>query len=157
MDMIFLIVISLLFIKIAVTDYREKYIYDKDILAAAALIFVYNTYTNNLYIMVLGGIIGFITGALIYSAAYWLYKDEGFGAGDVLLITVLGLFFGYNQFYNYFTVTMFYTGIILIPGMIIKPEIKKLSIPLAPILIAGYYIFLASNRPCLTDIFTLFL
>ena len=58
MEIFYLFITSLIFLKIAYVDYKEHYIYDLDIAFAVAVILAYNLYLSNLKDACIGGVIG---------------------------------------------------------------------------------------------------
>ena len=151
MEIIYLFITSLIFLKIAYVDYKEHYIYDLDIAFAIAVILAYNLYLSNLKDACIGGVIGFVIGYAIYAASYYVYKEEAFGFGDVLLLGVLGLFFGFPTFLHYFAVTIMATGVVAAFLILYDRKYRKLEIPMAPIFILGAVSYVLLGYPSIED------
>lgn len=153
---LYLLILSIPLIRIAIIDWREQVIYDRDIASAAVITILYFLYTGNIYDAICGGLIALGIGLIIYLAARWYFKYEAFGQGDVLLFMVLGLFFG-QYFIDYFCISTCITGMLLIPIIIWKPALKEKGLPLAPIYIFWLYILLAAGQPSIFDVYFKFL
>ena len=89
MTLLYFFAVSLIFLKIGYTDFKEKYIYDRDLLTAAVIIMLHNIYNAQLINSLIGALAGFLIGYIIYAAAMLVYHEEAFGFGDVLLLSVL--------------------------------------------------------------------
>lgn len=144
--------ISIIFLKISYIDFKEKFIYDIDLILAAAIITIYNLITAQIIPMVLGAAVGFFIGYVIYTAAMLIYHEEAFGFGDVLLMAVLGMFLKWPFFIHYFSISIIFTGFFCILFLIINPKFKNSSIPLAPILIFWFPIFYIAGKPTVFQI-----
>lgn len=151
MEIIYVFITSLIFLKIAYVDYKEHYIYDLDIAFAVVVILAYNLYLSNLKDACIGGVIGFVIGYAIYAASYYVYKEEAFGFGDVLLLGVLGLFFGFPTFLHYFAVTIMATGVVAAFLILYDRKYRKLEIPMAPIFILGAVSYVLLGYPSIED------
>ncbi len=144
--------ISIIFLKISYIDFKEKFIYDIDLILAAAIITIYNLITAQIIPMVLGAAVGFFIGYVIYTAAMLIYHEEAFGFGDVLLMAVLGMFLKWPFFIHCFSISIIFTGFFCILFLIINPKFKNSSIPLAPILIFWLPIFYIVGKPTVFQI-----
>lgn len=153
MTIFFSVIITAILLKIAYTDFKEKAIFDLDLILAALLIGIYKLYSAEFISGCFGALAGFITGYIIYAATLLIYKAEGFGFGDVLLLAVLGLFWGWPMFLDYFTVTMILTGFTFLFLIILKPSIKYVAVPFAPILIFWIPVYLFSGTPTIFQIY----
>lgn len=144
--------IALIMIIIAIVDWRHKYIYTVHLVIAFALVMLHHLgldYSSYF----LGAAVGFLIGYAIYKIALWYYKEEAFGFGDVLLLGVLGFYFGWPSFINYFAVTYLVLGWLAIFSLIFTSwnDIKKTSLPMAPIYVSGAFLFKAWGCPTLLE------
>ena len=144
--------IALIMIIIAIVDWRHKYIYTVHLIIAFALVMLHHLgldYSSYF----LGATAGFFIGYVIYKIALWYYKTEAFGFGDVLLLGVLGFYFGWPSFINYFAITYLLFGWLAIFSLIFVSwkDFKKISLPMAPIYISGAFLFKAWGCPTLLE------
>lgn len=72
--------ISIIFLKISYIDFKEKFIYDIDLILAAAIITIYNLITAQIIPMVLGAAVGFYRLCYLYSSnanlsrrSFWIW------------------------------------------------------------------------------------
>lgn len=151
MEIAYFILTSLLFMKIAYIDYKEHYIYDFDIAALSVIILGYNLYLSNLKCACIGGMFGFAIGYAIYGVSYYVYKEEAFGFGDVLLLGVLGLFFGFPTFLHYFAVTIMATGVVAAVLILFDRKYRKMEVPMAPIFTLGAVSYVLLGYPSIED------
>ena len=151
MDIGLLLLLSVVMIKIAYIDYKEQCIYDIDIGLAGILAMAYSLCTSNLYVSIIGGICGFGIGYVIYAVAKMVYGEEAFGFGDVLLLGVLGIFFGYPMFLHYFANTIMITGFIAACFLLYDRSVAKMAVPMAPIFIAGAFLQVWNHYPTVDD------
>lgn len=151
MEIVYLLITLAIFLKIAYIDYKEHYIYDLDIAFVAIVILAYNLYFSNLKCTCIGGAVGFAIGYAIYAASYFVYKQEAFGFGDVLLLGVLGLYFGFPTFLHYFAITIMATGLIAVILIIYDSKYRKLEVPMAPIFTLGAISYVLLGYPSIED------
>lgn len=151
MDIFLLVLLSGIMLKIAYLDYKEQYIYDLDIGIAGIITIAYAANSATLYSSVIGGICGFTVGYVIYATAKMVYGEEAFGFGDVLLLGVLGIFFGYPMFLHYFANTIMITGFIATCFLIYDSSAAKMAVPMAPIFIAGAFLQVWNRYPTVDD------
>lgn len=151
MDIFLLVLLSGIMLKIAYLDYKEQYIYDLDIGIAGIITIAYAANSATLYSSVIGGICGFTVGYVIYATAKMVYGEEAFGFGDVLLLGVLGIFFGYPMFYHYFANTIMITGFIATCFLLYDNSATRMAVPMAPIFIAGAFLQVWSEYPTVYD------
>lgn len=151
MEMIYFIFVSAILLRISYIDYKEHYIYDLDICIAAFVILAYNVYLSNWQCACMGGVIGFVIGYAIYAASYYVYKEEAFGFGDVLLLGTLGLFFGYPTFFHYFAVTIMATGVVALGFILWDRKYRKMELPMAPVFVIGAISYVLLGYPSIED------
>lgn len=146
------ITIWIVFIYIAITDLFNQYIYTFQLIISLFLVLISKFFYTHSYIEpLLGSITGFSIGYTIYKISYYYYKEEAFGFGDVLLLSILGLYFE-DMFIDYFSITYLLSGIILIPICIFYwDKIRKKYMPMAPIYVAGAFIFKFWGCPTLLN------
>lgn len=137
---------------IAAIDWQHRYIYTVHLVFAffiAALHHICKDYTSYF----IGAVAGFLIGYAIYKIALWYYKEEAFGFGDVLLLGVLGFYFGWPSFINYFAVTYLVFGWLAIFSLIFVSwkDFKKISLPMAPIYVSGAFLFKFWGCPTLLE------
>lgn len=153
MDYVYYFLLSIIFIKIAIIDYLEHVIYDRDNFAAALLIIGYGINNEIILDALSGAVLALLIGFLIFFASYKFYGFEAFGLGDVLLLGVLGLFFA-SDFLNYLSISLMVSGFIillLVPFLGYK-RICSLEIPLAPLLLFWVPIFLLAGKPSIISL-----
>ena len=145
-------------IVIAITDLRHKYIYDWHLIASTCFIIVQLICANAPILNhLLGAITGFLLGYIIYKLSFYIYKDEAFGYGDVLLLALLGLYFGTN-IYSYIVATC--CIISLLAALYLTDmswnSICNISIPLAPVFITTAFLYELLNEPTIADFVSIF-
>lgn len=151
MTILYYIFISFLFLKIALIDYIEHYIYDRDLLISLVIILGYNFYSESTMLCLTGLTFGIIVGLLQFFLGYLMYKTEAYGSGDVFLLAILGAFLGSTTFIDYFVFLHLLLGAVLFIILLLKPSWKRKAIPLAPIYIIGMFLFLLANKPTFVD------
>ena len=151
MEIGLLLLFSIVMLKIAYVDYKEQYIYDVDIVVAGMIALAYSFCTSNLYVSIFGGICGFAIGYIIYAVAKMVYGEEAFGFGDVILLGVMGIFFGYPMVLHYFANTIMITGFIAMWFLLYDSSAAKMAVPMAPIFIAGAFLQVWNEYPTVYD------
>ena len=140
-----------MFLKIAYVDFKEQYIYDFDLIVVATPIMMFNVCYSTWKSSLLGGGIGFLIGYLIFAVSYYVYKEEAFGFGDVLLLGVIGLFFGFPTFLHYFAITIMVAGVGALLLILYDSKNRKMALPLAPVFIAGILGYVVCGYPTIYD------
>lgn len=145
-----------MFLKIAVIDWREHAIYDKDIALTAVFIGLSKVFYSEILPALYGCATGLVIGLIIFGATYKLYGFEAFGQGDVLLLTILGFFLG-ESFLHYFALSMMLDGAAAIIYLLIQQLKNKqfvdIELPYAPALLVWLPIYLYLNTPSLFDVY----
>lgn len=137
---------------IAYIDYKTCYIYDVHIGLAFIVALLKRLFFGFEFLdFILGTACGFAIGYVMYKLAYLYYKEEAFGFGDVLLLMVIGSYFGFSKFFPFFSVTYLVLGVLLIPAFIVKPALLHSSIPMAPVYVLGALFFKSIGSPDLID------
>ena len=144
--------IAAVLILIAIVDLKHKYIYTVHLI----IVFVFSIlhHLGHDYLpYLIGGIVGFLIGYLIYKVAYWYYKTEAFGFGDVLLLGVLGFYFGWPSFIHYFSITYLLVGLLSLCSLIFISwsKLRTITMPMAPVYVAGAFIFKFWGCPTLQN------
>lgn len=147
MDILILILLSVVMLRIAYVDYREQYIYNIDVLSGAALSIAYNFCFSAVETSMKGGVCGFAVGYVIFAVTKQVYGVEAFGFGDVLLLGVLGLFFGFPVFFHYFAITIIITGLVASCFLLYDRSAATMAVPMAPIFIGGGFSYVLSGYP----------
>lgn len=132
------IAVSLL--AMAVIDLKSRYIYDVHVVITGLLICV-RLLGSDYFSHFLGAGAGFLVGYFMYKAAFYYYREEAFGFGDVLLLMLLGLYFGWPLFIHYFAVSYMLIGLVIILPIVFRPNLLKASVPMAPFYIFGAFAF----------------
>lgn len=130
----------------AVIDLKSRYIYDVHIVITGLLICVRllgSNYLSHLF----GAGVGFLIGYLMYKLAYFYYREEAFGFGDVLLLMLLGLYFGWPIFLHYFAVCYMLIGLVIIVPIVLRPKLLRASVPMAPFYIFGAFAYKLLGSP----------
>ncbi len=148
------VLLFLVLLLIAVIDLRTKYIYDFHLLIAVVITFIGNL-SKPILMQFLGAAVGFTIGYAIYRIAFWWYKQEAFGFGDVLLLGVLGFYFGWPDFLSYFAVVNMGAGILAIIVILVYRKALYMQVPMAPVFIFGAYIFKWFDCPDLYQVFAM--
>ena len=130
----------------AIVDLKSRYIYDVHIFVTGLLICI-RLLGSDLFSHFLGAGAGFLVGFFMYKAAYYYYREEAFGFGDVLLLMLLGLYFGWPLFIHYFAVCYMLIGLVIVVPLIIKPSLLKSSVPMAPFYIFGAFAYKFLGSP----------
>lgn len=147
MEILILFLLSVVMLRIAYIDYREQYIYDLDLLAGAVLSLAYNVCILTVEASLKGGVCGFAVGYVMFAVTKRIYGEEAFGFGDVLLLGVIGLFFGYPVFLHYFTITIIITGFVASGFLLYDRSVAKMAVPMAPIFIGGGFSHVFTGYP----------
>lgn len=127
-------------------DLKSRYIYDVHVVITGLLICVRllgSNYPSHLF----GAGVGFLIGYLIYKLAYFYYREEAFGFGDVLLLMLLGLYFGWPIFLHYFAVCYMLIGLVIIVPIVLRPKLLRASVPMAPFYIFGAFAYKFLGSP----------
>lgn len=129
----------------AIVDLKSRYIYDIHIFVTGFLICL-RLLGSDALLHIYGACCGFLIGYLMYKGAYWYYKEEAFGFGDVLLLMLLGLYFGWPLFIHFFAVCYMLIGLVILIPILFRPKLLKTSVPMAPFYILGafYYKYLGT-------------
>ena len=141
---------------ISYRDYREHSIYDADLLKLAGIALISQVLTGRPVSALLGSIVGLFIGLLVYYPSFWIYKEEAFGFGDVLLLGVLGLVLGLPTFIYYFIYSIFLLGFMAATILVLKPEWHQLQLPLAPGFSLCLPIYLGLGSPTLEELYKFF-
>lgn len=153
--MIFLnIFIIIAMIIIAITDFRQKYIYDLHLLIAAFFIIAQLICSNApIFNHLLGALEGFLLGYIIYKLSFYIYKEEAFGYGDVLLLSLLGLYLSIDHVLSFIVMMCFIVSLMsaLYLSDISWKTLRTISIPLAPVFILSVFIYRLLDCPTITD------
>lgn len=146
------ILIAIIMIIIAIIDYKEKYIYTIHLIIALCLVCLRHL-GQDFIPYFLGAAIGFFIGYIIYKIAFWYYRYEAFGLGDVLLLGVLGFYFGWPAFIDYFSITYLLVGLLSLCSLIFISwsKLRKINMPMAPVYVAGAFIFKFWGCPTLQN------
>lgn len=137
---------------VAYIDFKTHYIYDCHLIIASVIVAGMLLYSGGDWIdSIAGAVSGFLIGYLMYKLAYLYYKEEAFGFGDVLLLSVLGFYFGTYKFFSYFSITYMLLGLVLIVPIIVKPSIVHTSVPMAPVYVIGALVYKFIGSPGLIE------
>ena len=151
-----MIVLDVLFfavlLEIAYVDYKTHYIYDLHLIVALLVAAIKLLFGSGDWIDALGGAaMGFALGYIMYKLAYLYYKEEAFGFGDVLLLGVLGFYYGLLGFLSCFCITYLILGVLIILPVILKPSLLQMSVPMAPVYVAGALVYKFIGEPGLLE------
>lgn len=136
--------VSLLFM--AIVDIKSRYIYDVHIIVTGFLICL-RLLGMAILPHIYGAALGFLFGYVMYKGAFWYYKEEAFGFGDVLLLMILGLYFGWPLFLHYFVVCYMLIGLVILVPIVVQPKLLKVSVPMAPFYIFGGFAYKLMGSP----------
>lgn len=151
-DFIYFTLTNFYFTKIIILDLKEKSIYDFDLYKVFFLCLLYKLYINDIFYAFCGAALGIFIGFCIYKISLILYNDEVFGFGDVLLLAVLGTYWGFPNIYHYFTISIFCSGLFLGLLMLINSKLKNTEIPLAPMFIFWVLLYRTLDFPNINHI-----
>lgn len=140
------------FFILALIDLVTRYIYNAHIFFTMLLICI-SLIGSDYFSHFLGVSAGFAAGYTMYKISYLYYKQEAFGFGDVLLLSILGLYFGWPNFFAYFTICYLLIGAVITVPIILKPALLKASVPMAPFYITAGFIYKLWNCPSLYKAF----
>ena len=98
---------------------------------------IFNIFSSSILISALGGIYGYAIGVLISSITYKKYP-EGFGGGDIKLLSSLGVLFGINNLYKVIFIS-------IISFVVLSYAFKQRYLPYASVLFLSFVIFVISN------------
>lgn len=138
--------IGISLLAMAVIDLKSRYIYDVHVVITGFLICV-RLLGSDYIIHFLGAGAGFLVGYLMYQLAYFYYREEAFGFGDVLLLMLLGLYFGWPSFLHYFAVCYMLIGLVIVVPVVVRPKLLKASVPMAPFYIFGAFAYKFMGSP----------
>lgn len=130
----------------AIVDLKSRYIYDIHIFVTGFLICL-RLLGSDALLHIYGACCGFLIGYIMYKGALWYYKEEAFGFGDVLLLMLLGLYFGWPLFIHYFVICYLLIGLVIVIPIILKPSLLKASVPMAPFYIFGAFAYKFMGSP----------
>ena len=143
--------VAAMFLKIAYVDFKEQYIYDLDLIVVSVPIMMFNLCYSTWKSALLGGVVGFLIGYVIFAVSYYVYKEEAFGFGDVLLLGVIGLFFGFPIFLHYFAITIMAAGVVALVLILYDSKNCRMALPLAPVFIVGIGGYVLLGYPTVID------
>lgn len=138
--------IGISLLAMAVIDLKSRYIYDLHIVITGLLICV-RLLGSDYISHFLGAGAGLLVGYFMYKAAFYYYREEAFGFGDVLLLMLLGLYFGWPLFLHYFAVCYMLIGLVVVVPVILRPKLLKASVPMAPFYIFGAFAYKFMGSP----------
>lgn len=118
---------ALLFCFIAYKDYKEHLIDDIMIICGLLIVAIYGYFKYGLLDVAQGAIAGGGINLLIFYISKKVYGEEAYGSGDVTLMTLIGAFLGWQDYFVYFLFT-FVMFLIYVPLLFL--DVKGL--PLAP-------------------------
>lgn len=131
---------------IAWQDWRQGEFWDWQILCLAIPVCVLSYWRQGLAPLLWGGSLALMINLIIYFAVYWFYGGEGYGQGDVLLMTVAGCHFGPWCYLDYFILWTFAMGFLAICLCLWQKNFKA-ELRLAPFILGGAVIFEFLGRP----------
>lgn len=138
---------SMLFV-VGVMDYREGIIIDQVMLPFAVIVSIVRL-MNGVSVgqLLLGAAAGFAFYILIYLLARLFYKREGFGMGDVVLLTAIGFFFGPAKTILTGVLAFYCCLLLLLVMWLFKSKVERhTEIPFAPsICLAAFAVSLAGD------------
>lgn len=149
---IFFTATNFYFTKITLIDLKERRIYDFDLYKVFFLCLLYKFYIDDIVNTLCGAVLGIFIGFCIYKISLILYNDEVFGFGDVLLLAVLGAYFGFPNIYHYFTICILCSGLFLGLLILINSKLKNTEIPLAPMFIFWVLLYSTLDFPNINHI-----
>lgn len=138
--------IGLSFFIMLLIDFKTRYIYDLHIAVTGFLILLRLIGSDYLSHFVGAGF-GFLVGFVMYKGAFWYYREEAFGFGDVLLLMLLGLYFGWPLFIHFFAVCYMLIGLVILIPILFRPKLLKTSVPMAPFYILGAFFYKYLGTP----------
>jgi leader peptidase (prepilin peptidase)/N-methyltransferase len=134
--------VSILLIMDAFVDIKQQIIPNAlnfiGFIIGSLIVYIYGTKNIN---VALDMLLGMVTGAgiflLIALFALIAYKKEGMGLGDVKLMGMLGLFFGFFNTVQIFVLSFFVGAIVSIILLITKLKTKDDYIPFGPFIVVS--------------------
>ncbi len=128
-------IFTLFLICVAITDFRERMIYDKVLFVSAAIFFPLNFFEEfvNFPDAIFNAGLGFATMFAIYK-----FSGEGMGGGDVKFVSTLGLWLGGGLFPAIFTAAIF-AAVFTLP-LVLKSGDVKIKIPFGVFLSIGAFL-----------------
>ena len=152
MEMIFsgfqmshIIVVSLTYLYIAYMDYRTCYIWDLPIIISFLVNILYAFYNYRLLDCLLGGVIAGLIHGIIFLVTMYIYNEEKYGLGDVLLMSSIGTMLGVRNFLEYQFLEFIATGLLALILLLYKRE--NISIPLAPVYVFWLFVYIGLDKP----------
>lgn len=131
---------------IAYTDYRYKYIEDKANLYVVLTALIFNIGKGSLKDCLTGLLVAFAINAALYCLFYYIYKDEVFGQGDVLLMTAIGAILGCEEYLGYYVFQSLASGLTAF-GYLLIARRKLLLVPMAPVYVFWLILYLLLGKP----------
>ncbi len=123
---------SMLFV-CGVMDYKSGVIADSVVLVFGVLGAVFGLLSGREILdIVLGAAAGFVFYGLIYVVARFVFKKEGFGQGDVVLMAGVGVFFDYKTVILIGFLSFYVALIFIIISLVRKRAEKQMALPFAP-------------------------
>ncbi|MBR6253240.1 MAG: prepilin peptidase [Clostridia bacterium] len=90
--------------------------------------------------LILGGFVGFGIFALILLFSLIVFRKEGMGGGDIKLMGVLGLFFGFKSIIQIFILSFLFASVISIFLLVTRIKKKTDYIAFGPFIVLATYI-----------------
>lgn len=156
MEIIYNILIFCILLKISYVDYKNYHIYDADLFLCLIIIFSWAFYTNQIPDTLVGLLYGALVGLSCFCLGYLISKKESYGMGDLYLYSVMGAYLKNSEILHYFIFVSLFGGLFLLPNVIKNTkQIKSITIPMAPIYILWFILFIFLKKPSIFDIHNL--
>ena len=132
-----------LFIVMAVTDFKEKIIFDMHAFILAGFGIIFSLLNHNLLNSVLGVLEGILIMEIIASIGYLFVKSRAFGIGDTFIAGALGAVFGWAPLIVVLVLSLIVQACITLPLYITKlyknKDFKTIIALFSFLIIAGIY------------------
>ncbi len=146
---ILLCIIATVLMLITMSDIKYKIIPDEFTIAVGALClgaglldyFTSQIFIDNIWFMILGGVSGFILPILINLLSKLLFKKDGIGFGDVKLLGVIGLLFGFPYIFAVIIIAVF-VALAHIIYLFLRKKADDMYMPFGPYIAIGSVILL---------------
>lgn len=145
-EIVVLGLILLFAVILAWQDWRQGEFWDWQICCLAIPVCILSYWRQGLVPLLWGGSLALMLNLIIYFTVYHFYGYEGYGQGDVLLMTVVGCYLGSWFYLDYFILWTFAMGLIATLLCLWHKSIKA-ELRLAPFILGGAVVFDLLGRP----------
>lgn len=116
----FFIILLCLSIVIAITDFKEKVVFDVHTISLAVVIILFQFYAGNFVESIIGLIVGAVCMELLSGIGWLLVRKRAFGTGDSYIAASMGALLGIKMFFVALATAVILQILCIIPSFIKK-------------------------------------